>query len=327
MRRAFLDAVAERIRVPAVRLAEPTALARALRRAGTPGATAAAAADLLAALNEQAFGRDAADAPAPDAAERAYRVYRAVDDDARRFDRAVATTLSVLVALAALSSWGMAADGDAAHFARGVDAYAHARFKVAAAEFAAIANAAPRDADAWANLGTSAWEASDTAHASLGWQRALRLEPTADDVRERLEQVAPASGRGPAAVPTVPPLPLAVIAALLWLLGWGALAAGLRAGRGGRTARVALPLLAVAIALGGSAAALDQRLAARDLAVIGSDAPLRLAPALSAEHGSTLRTGEVTQVLGREGGWARVLADGDRDGWMDASLLLPLSRD
>ena len=245
-----------------------------------------------------------------------------------RFDRTTITTLGALLALAVLTTVGVATEAGAAHFARGVDAYGQGRFKLAAAEFGAITDGAPRDADAWANLGTAAWEASDTARASLGWQRALRLEPTADNVRERLEQVAPASGRGPAAVPSVPPRPLALGAAMLWLLGWGGLAVGVRRGRGGwRTARAAVPALAAAAVMGGSAASLDQRLAARDLAVIGSDAPLRLAPALSAERASTLRTGEVIRVLGRDGAWAWVVADGDRNGWMDASLLLPLSRD
>ena len=125
----------------------------------------------------------------------------------------------------------------------------------------------------------------------------------------------------------MPPLPLALGAAMLWLLSWGGLAVGLRRGRGWRTARAAVPALAAAVVVGGSAASLDQRLAARDLAVIGGDAPLRLAPALSVERASTLRTGEVIRVLGRDGAWAWVVADGDRDGWMDASLLLPLSRD
>jgi hypothetical protein len=88
-----------------------------------------------------------------------------------------------------------------------------------------------------------------------------------------------------------------------------------------------LSLVAVAMALGGSAAFLDARLAARDLVVVAHERPLRLLPALAADRGAAVRVGEVARVVEREGPWARVVADGARDGWIEAANVLPLARD
>ena len=94
----------------------------------------------------------------------------------------------LLAALVTGAAWGAsAADDDAARFARGVALYGQGDDGAAAREFGAIVRHAPRAADAWANLGTVAWQMHDTAAAAVGWQRALRLEPLADDMRQRLE--------------------------------------------------------------------------------------------------------------------------------------------
>jgi hypothetical protein len=50
-------------------------------------------------------------------------------------------------------------------------------------------------------------------------------------------------------------------------------------------------------------------------------------PALASDRGATLRTGDIARVLETEGAWARVLADGGRQGWMDASALAPIPHD
>jgi hypothetical protein len=50
-------------------------------------------------------------------------------------------------------------------------------------------------------------------------------------------------------------------------------------------------------------------------------------PALASDRGATLRTGDITRVLQAQGAWARVAADGGREGWMDAAALAPIPHD
>jgi len=347
LRRAFLEALAERLRLPAVTLAEPSVLARAVRRAGSPAIVATAAADLLAELNQRAFGRDEDVSVDPALVERAHRIFRNVDTESRSLG---ARPWVIVLALLVGSAGGLVAElpTEGTPFAKGVAAYQTSRYRAAAEYFAAAANATPRDADAWANLGTAAWESADTAGAALAWQRALRLDPLAIDMRERLEPVAPATSSGVGFVPPAPVAPLAWLCALLWIGGWAALASGLRRARVARSGApgtgearpapvstlqrhwspvLALTLLVSAIALGIAVRLLDRQLSARDLAIVSTDTPLRLAPALSADRAASLRIGEVARILERRGAWARVGADAQRDGWIDASLLLPLARD
>jgi hypothetical protein len=88
----------------------------------------------------------------------------------------------------------------------------HARARDA---FLRSAQAAPRDPHAWANLGTAAWQAGDTASAVVGWQRALRLSPRDAELRARLSAVRAPQLRGAARVWPVAPLPVALIAVVL----------------------------------------------------------------------------------------------------------------
>ncbi len=326
LRRAFLDAVAARLRAPSSALAEPDALRHAARRAGTSGATAAAAAAFMVELNAAAFAEDRT--PVAHAAERALKLYRAIDGESRRWR----TPPPVLVSVAALvlvagAAAALAPSDDGARFSAGVTAYGDRRFAEAARDFAAVVDRLPRAADAWANLGTSAFAAGDTARAVRGWQRALRLEPLAADVRERLDLIAPAAATAPGAVPPVPPLPIILVASGLWAAAWTALARRVRRKRSVFDAALPLTALGAAIVLGCAGAFLDARLSTLGLAVAHHDAPLRILPALGAERAATLHLGETVRVIRRDGPWARVRVDRDRDGWVPDDALLPLDRD
>ena len=259
----------------------------------------------------------------------AYLVYRAIDREARPVARlSVPASLAVVVLLAAAAPLlaAPAERGAAAEFARGVALYERGLYKASLAAFQAAASKEPRAPDAWANTGTAAWALRDTARAALGWQRALRLEPLASDVRGRLPIVGPVSDSPLAAVPPVPPESLIVLAGVIWLVGWGLAALG--AARRGRVSGVLLTsATAAALLLGGSGGALEARLAARDLAIVREGTALRVLPALPADSSGALRTGEVTRVVTRRGDWARVASDRGRDGWLPAALLLPLGRD
>jgi hypothetical protein len=261
------------------------------------------------------------------AATRAYTLYRAVDVEARAYRAPGRLALVLLAVGGAAAARAAVPDAAATQFARGVESYNRGHYAVAARDFADVAARVPRAPDAWANFGTAAYAAGDSGHAALGWQRALRLEPLASDVRNRLELFAPTTGTGLGAVPPVPPLPIALLAAALWLGGWLLLArrASRRSVPGG--ALLAPGAVCAALVLGASAALVDARLAARDLVVVGRATPLRLLPALASDRGASVRIGDVARVIERQGEWAHITADCDRDGWIEAAGALSLARD
>ncbi len=328
VRQVFLAAISERIETPLVELVEPTRLERALRLTGVTDESAAEARVLLERLTASAFAPDRA--RAADAAARAQAVYRRVDREARarRARSSGGTNVVLLLVAASLSATALLAASEAPgaeQFASAVAAYERGRYAEAAERFQEVTLLAPRAPDAWANLGTAAWAASDTARAALGWQRALRLEPLATDVRDRLELLSGAS-QGAASVPPVPMLPIALLAAGLWGAGWLGLAwRGWRRRPGG--ARLAMWLVSGAAIVGAVAAGLEDRLAARDLAVVGRGASLHVLPVLSSERGASVFTGEVARVTERRGGWTHVRAGGDREGWLESADLLSIARD
>ena len=334
VRRLFLDAAAARLRVPAAAIAEPRALRHAARRAGTSDATAAGAAALLEELDAASFasGAPRATAGGADLAARADRAYRALEGESRALGVRRWTGPLALVIAGAVAAHAATANVDAARFARGVDAYHRGLFTIAVRDFAAVADHAPRAADAWANLGTAAWAASDTARAVVGWQRALRLEPLAGDVRSRLGLVGAGADVGLGAVPAIPPGPLALLGAALWVgawltLGWPRRRRHAPSPRRRRAAALAAGALALALVLGGIAAGVERRIADPDLVVIARDESLRVLPALAADRAATLRTGEIARVLERDGSWTRVRADGGREGWAETQRLEAIARD
>ena len=326
LRRAFLDAVAARLRANASAVAEPETLRRAARRAGTSGATAGAAAAFVAEMNTATFSSQRR--AVASAGDRALKLYKAIDGESRRW-RAPKDAVAILLVLAAVAGSARALEpaNDEELFAAGVDAYSQRHFVDAAKDFRAVVQQAPRAADAWANFGTASFAAGDTAHAVVGWQRALRLEPLASDVRERLDLVSPAPANAPGAVPPLPPLHVILIASALWIASWIALFVRVRRREQMRGASITLSTLAVAIALGAAGMFLDGRLSWSTLAVARRDAPLRIQPALGAERASILHLGETVRITMRQGPWALVRVDGDRTGWLPEEALVSLARD
>jgi tetratricopeptide (TPR) repeat protein len=332
IRRSFLSAVADRLSASATVLAEPAALRHLALRAGVTPETAARAEAFVSELNAAAF--DVSSEWAGNGVQRAYDLYRAIDREARprrraSTARAVSAGLAMLLALA-LAAGANAADAAQALFARGIDAYARSNFAAATSDFAVLAAHESRAADAWANMGTAAYSAGDTVRALVGWQRALRLEPLATDVRDRLDVLSPTVPSSLGFVPAVPPLPLAALAGILWVIAWLSLAWQARTrGAGAPPLRAGMPvtIALAALVFATSTFVLDRRINAPDLAVVAHDAPLHVLPALASDRGATLRTGDFARILEAEGAWARVSADGGRQGWMDASALTPIPHD
>jgi len=326
IRRVFVNALGERLLVSPEELSRRGALARALRRAGATRDTAAAAEQLLRELDVAAYSGHAA--PPQQAAKRAYELFRRIDREAIERDGLPRKLLPTVLAclLSGASLYALAGPSAAeASFQRGVDAYRVRQFNEAQAHFADVAQQAPRAPDAWANYGTAGWAAGRSAEATVGWQRAARLEPLALDVRERLASLR---GWKRGNLEWVPPLPSALVAfagALFWLAGWVVLS--VRAtGRGPR-----LKWWGPSVTLAGAICVLaavqaDRILAARDLAVIMQSGPLRALPALGADRLATVEAGQVVRTVELRSQWALIQLTPDREGWVERDRLTPIAR-
>lgn len=323
LRRAFTGALAARLGIEPESFTRVGALARILRRRGVSTDVALDAERFLRQLDEAAFS-SSGELPA-DATRRAVELYRQADDEALEkvhFGGSATVVIALLISgVAAAHALDLSV---ARHeFDRGVAAYERHEFVVARDAFMKSAVANPDAPDAWANLGTAAWASADTARSVAGWQHALRAEPLATDVRERVELVhaLPSGAAG-----YVPPLPASWVfnaAALFWLLVWGGAAWAFLRGRP-VPSRVlgTLAVLALAVLAGGIA--LEDRVSGHNLAVVRRTGSLAADPSLGAELGPTAIIGEVVRVSGRQGAWTRVILDDGRDGWMESASLLPL---
>lgn len=299
----------------------PGTLAAALRVEGVRTETALEAESLRDACDAATYGADGRSAKESLLRPRAEALLKRIADEARR--RGGAVVLLLVLGTGCVSARG-AREGAMQAFTEGRTAYAGQDYARARDAFARAVNAAPRDPDAWFNLGAAAWQASDTAVAVLGWQRALRLDPRDGEARELLTRVRAPQHRGAARVWPLPPVVPAALALLCWWAGW--LVAFHRQRSGGRL-RASLFLLMPAVAFAGSAAWLDASLRARDLAVVVQTSPLRALPALGADPGAVPLAGEVARILERRGVWLRLELDGRREGWYPADRTAPLGRD
>lgn len=324
LRSLYAAALVARTGVRLDRATSPGALASALKREGVTDETARDAEALRDLLDRTAYAKGARGS---DLRERVKGVLKRVTDEARA--QMARTLLLLLLTSAALlaapaPAWAQQSTAETLRaFTEGQTAYTGRDYARARDAFLEAARSAPRDPAAWANLGTAAWEAGDTASAVLGWQRALRLDPLAGDLRPRLERVRAPQLRGVARVWPVPPLPVAMLALALWVVAWWLLARRARRGPLGWRLVVLAPSVLCAIA----AYVIEDRLKAQDLVVIATSAPLRTLPALGADQGAVPIAGEVVRVRERRGVWLRLELDAQRAGWYPAERTYPLVRD
>jgi tetratricopeptide (TPR) repeat protein len=322
VRRYAREFLAERL--PGVRgdgLANLAGLERGLRRAGVSQAVARELCLVIAELDEGSFsGRGMV---AHDLAQRVYRLATQVDEEAMRggpFPLRGALVIVGMLLLVGVTAASAAGNAETSDFAEGLRAYDAREFGEATLAFGRVADERPRAADAWANLGTAAWEAGDTATAVRGWQRALRLDPLAEDARVRLRATPSFRDGWLGDVPPVPLNALATLGAALWVLGWWRFG-GRRAGRA-----VVLPLAAAA-GVGVGMLYLAERLSgAREVVVTGVDR-LLVSPVIGSQSAAQVVTGETARVVAHQGAWVQIRMDGGRVGWIDArrtaSLAVP----
>ena len=324
VRRVYTTALTDRLTLKQETFTRPGGLARALRRRGVSTGIATQAERFLRELDEAAF---AADGTLPaDAAERAERLFRAVDDESLPRADTLGRTLTVVLVAAlggAVAHAALVQSDPRRTFDAGVDAYEHHEFVAARESFLESVQAEPRAPDSWANLGTAAWAVAVTARSVAAWQHALRLEPLASDVRKRAELVHSLPWTANGFVAPVPVEWVFIVAALLWCSAWGW--AAFRASRGGRVSRTRLASLAIAagiLALCGFE--LRERAAGRHLDVMRHTASLSSDPEIGGERGPTAIVGEVVREIGRQGAWTRVRLDDGRDGWVESAALISL---
>lgn len=321
LRRQFVRAMAARIGCNPEDFTHPGAFERSLRRAGVSSETAARAEALLRQLDAAAY---AASRTTPAGAARdARNVARAVDEEAlARSELPFWIPVLLVAGLLTLVGTAVAADLASAHFARGVSAYVSKDYPAARAAFADAATMEPRAADAWANYGTASWTLNDTAAAVLGWRQALAIDPSAEDVRQRIALPRDEGPTAPGWVPAIPrDAPTWLFVALwisAWTLAWFARRPHPWA------ARWPVPLTVTALIVGLVTIELQARIAGTRLAVVRQASALSSDPALGMDRGPALGAGEMVQVTGRRGAWTLIEAAGDREGWVPSSQLLPL---
>jgi tetratricopeptide (TPR) repeat protein len=324
LRRTYAAALAERIGVASAELADRRALVRALRRSGVTIEVAREADELLGEFDSAVYS--GAGKSIDEGARRAVDVLRRVDEEAR--PRIVRRSSYSLAPLALLGlSLGVAQSEPSAResFDHGAREYEARRFARAERFFADAARAEPMSPDAWANFGTAAWAARDTAAAVIGWQRALRLDPLSGDVRSRLDLAPGFGGSALASVPPVSESAVAVAGGSAWVLGWLALAVGIwRRKAALRYAGYALGI--VAIACGVMGVRVREAYQARRLAVVVDADRLRSLPVLGSEPGAPVLTGEVARTIREEGVWSLVRLGDEREGWLETDHLEPIAR-
>jgi hypothetical protein len=328
VRRAYTRALGERLGLSPDVFTRPGSLTRVLRRRGVSTATAQEAERFLRDLDEAAFSSGGAFPE--DASRRAAKLCKTIDEEALPRDYGFGRTFGI-VALLALSSLtgGVAiahargADDARRFFDEGVVAYGQHNFTAARESFVAAVNAEPRAPDAWANLGTASWAVSDTARTVAAWQRALRMEPLASDLRDRVELVHSLAW---SSAGWVPPLPAAWVfdaGAALWLIAW--VVAAIRASRRLPWQSFELTSVcatAVLILIGGFV--LSDRASGRHAAVMRRTESLSADPQLGAERGATALIGEVVRVTGKQGAWVRAVLDDGREGWVESAAVIGL---
>jgi hypothetical protein len=326
LRRTFVSALATRVGVDAPLLTGRGRLARRLRRVGVSDRVALDTEAMLAELDAAAYAGTGI--AARDAAARADALFRAVDREAcgprSRFSSAlpfVALVLAVMLAARSGLAWQSSAD-PAVLFNEGVAAYQANSFHVASERFQAAARLLPRTPSAWANYGTAAWEAADTVGATVGWQRAARLDPLAADVRDRLELLPSTHVGWFGLVPPLPVGPTAVLALVLWSIACGLLALVAWGGRGSRRSlRAPLGLAVIALSALCMVSVLQRVNAARDLAVVRDASKLRDSPVLGAEPRGNVTSGEIVRTVERREAWSRVRTSDAREGWVESARL------
>jgi hypothetical protein len=89
--------------------------------------------------------------------------------------------------------------------------------------------------------------------------------------------------------------------------------------------RLPVPLMTAALLVGLIAIEVESRVAGARIGIVRQATSLSSDPALGMDRGPQVGTGEMVRIVGRRGIWIRVEASDERDGWVAATDVLPLS--
>ena len=186
----------------------------------------------------------------------------------------------------------------------------------AAAGFRARARAAPASPSYWYDLGAAEYRLGNDGDAIAAWARAVRLDPRSVTLaRARLLTPPPDPVSASWLTPWMAtPEEIEILALALWSVGWAGLLLGV--GGRGRWWMLVSAGLVVALAAWGMA-----RSDARPLAVVRTEAPLRVSPYGSAPPSRSLPVGTAARPERRRGGWVLVQAATGEEGWIPADAL------
>jgi hypothetical protein len=236
--------------------------------------------------------------------------------------------LAIALLVGAATATTTCAQVTAASWNSAVVAYRNRSYVDASEKFLQIVNAAPRDADALANWGIASWAAGDTVSAVIAWQRAVRLDPLADDLRENLLLLPSGARDGIAEIPMVPVSVFGYAGALGWIAGWGVFAWFLWRKRANRAVTPAVRVFAItaivasAVSAGASAWGARQ-LRSTGLAVVVRPETMRSGPEGDTDALGGVGTGDVVRVEQQKQLWARVQHADGRQGWLPGDHLVP----
>lgn len=309
-------------------LAVAERLVPALRAAGLSEEQAREVAALRDQVQRHRYGPPAAGA-APDRStfDRALGLLRAI-----RSSRPVRAVL-VLLALAGTAS---------AQSAPPESLYAAGALRRASAGFEAALASSPRDPALWYNLGASRYRLGEDGSAAAAWLTALRLAPREGTVRRAL-LLTPSPDQVSAGRRSVPPLSateMLLLGMVAWCLAW--LVVGWRAAgppattvpgrqrgkaqaRGRRGARLAVLLMLGAV-LASAAAFTIWSWNRRPLALVATDAMMRLAPHGRAGEARAMPSGTAVLVERELPGWVLVRVGGEERGWLPADAVAAVGR-
>ncbi|MDE2141139.1 MAG: tetratricopeptide repeat protein [Elusimicrobia bacterium] len=236
----------------------------------------------------------------------------------------------LLAALLALRV-SAAAPVPAAPEAAARQAYDAGRYEEAAADYEALAAAAPRDAARQYNLGDALFKAGHLGRATASFERAFALDPRDGDIRANLafalrragEDFTP-PGAPPALFWAFTALSERELAGLHWLAAWAALLLA-AAGLVFRSRRAPLTTAAGAAAVAWLTfglwwAALRAALPPGQGVIVSARAEIRHGPGDNFGVAFTAPEGRRVRVLSASGPWLEigVLKEGAR-GWIEAS--------
>jgi tetratricopeptide (TPR) repeat protein len=319
LRHSFLASLEARLRLQQGGAADVRALRSRLLRRGISRATAEEAVHLSIELDRLVFDRTRGSDTRM--AQRVRSCLANIDAEGTVAPQHQTTTRVSASFLLAMSVLMAQPDPSGARFVRGTELYEAREYAEAARVFLQLAGDHPRSPEAWANLGTAAYQDGDTVTAMLSWQRAIRLDPTDREARHNIARIVGPESTGSSYVPPYSPNTTAVVALVAWLISCAFAYRALH--RRSATPGIAgMPFLLLCIVALAMSVLAHRRALDPQIAVVGNDLVSYLLPTLEAERIVRLSPGEIVRIVAEERGWLEIELNSRSAGWVNGENLM-----